>query len=166
MSWTFIDAQYRKSNFLPYNIYATITVVYYLFVFFHNIDKKYATYLKVVIGMWAIFAVYSLSLNGWFQVTYPSYIIGLTITLGLVINFLYRLAYIDEYTDLKFNPRIYLAFAILIFFFTGFPTLFFINKFIVEVNSSGVYTTLLKISNLILVFGYLAATICTKEKNL
>ncbi|MCB0646714.1 MAG: hypothetical protein KDC49_08625 [Saprospiraceae bacterium] len=162
--WDFADQKYFENNLLPYNVFGLICASYYIFVFFPFIQDKFKLPLKIGIALWLLISVYWLTKYGWINVNYAHYISGMAIAMILIFNYLYRLVYKESHTSLKNNAYFYLGLGVLIFMFTSFPILFFINYFVMDESRSDFYAIILKYGNIFLSSAYLGAAICSKEK--
>lgn len=164
MKWDFADEKYFASNLLPYNLFAILCASYYNYVYFPFLDQRAKLPVKVIIAVWLIFSMVWLSRYGWLKVNYAHYISGMIIAMLLIFNYLYRLVYKESHSTLRDNPYIYFGLGVLLFIFSVFPLLYFINYLVLNPETSNIYANLLKYSNIFLSLGYLGAALCQKEK--
>ena len=87
---------------------------------------------------------------------------------GLIIVLIQILVYFKKVIDGNYgsffsNPKLILAFSILVFITCSFPLLAFLDYFLMNPTIGKAYTDILDIGNIFLSLGYLGAAICIRK---
>lgn len=159
-----VNPDFFSTNYLPYNVFGLMCAFYYIYIYLPFLKDKFRKILLWILGAWLLYCMYDLATAGWLKVNYVCYIPLMVIAISLIFNYIYRLAFVEEYQPIMYNPRIYFGFGIIIFFFSVFPILFFVHNFITTKQNGLGFSTMLKLGNVFLALGYLGAALCTKEK--
>ena len=154
------------SNYPAFNIYTILVCGGYMYFYLTYFKTK--TLFKPILficSFWLLGAIF------WFfysfdpmVVNITSYQIGLVISCGLALYYLYKLIFILPYSNIFKQPLFYLSIGLLLFYSSAFPMLNFIHTLIANKNATSAFKDILQLGNIILVLGYLGTAICMKKE--
>ena len=91
------------------------------------------------------------------------YYLGMGLVVSLIFKYFYNILYIDEYRSVKNEPLFYFSLGLLLFSFTTFPILAFIDVLILNEQGQSTATKILQYGNVFISAGYLGVVLCTKK---
>jgi hypothetical protein len=93
------------------------------------------------------------------------YYLGFGLIIPLIFKYFYNMLYIDKYRSVKNEPLFYFSLGLLLFSFTTFPILVFLDVLILHEIGRSTVSTILQYGNVFISAGYLAAVLCTKKSS-
>jgi len=167
MFFSYYFAKVYRDNRLVLVFYATMCVVYYLYVLNdHFRTKPWATYFHIISGIWLMLATFFLVTDIADKQFDPSwYNVGMGLASILILKYFYDVVYVDEYRNVFREPKMYFFLGILFFFTSSFPLLIkikFLSAYGQQIGST-FFGYMRAIGNIFLALGYLGAAICNRK---
>jgi hypothetical protein len=147
-----------NNNIISTNIYVTICIVYYLFLYLGNYHMKLFKSLSFI---YMLIFIISVQIQGIHSILTISYNFGMILVMVSIFIYLYNLIILGEFVSLVRLPRFWIACGILLFYSSLFPLLFYVNQLmVIDLEFTGLLFRIVSIGNIFLTLGYLFATLC------
>ena len=153
-----------KSNYFVVNLYSFSTIFFFSYLFTTEITNK--PIRKIIFASLFVWSV--MMIKTALKMDYHCKLENQIYLSGLVLVLIQILAYFKEILDGQYgsilsNPKLILAFSILVFITCSFPLLAFLDYFLMNPTIGKAYTDILDIGNIFLSLGYLGAAICIRK---
>ncbi len=154
-----------RTNYLIVNLFSFISIYFFSCLYIPEIINK--PIKKIIISalvLWTFVVVRKVIYMTIFSpLENQLYLIGLLIIMFQIIVYLYEFIN-DNYSDIKYSPKLILAITLLVFITCSFPLLIFMNSFLHLPDQGKAFTNILDIGNIILSLGYLGAALCIRKE--
>lgn len=146
-----------------YSYYSSTCALFYLYQYYlYFKSQKWSKHLVFIIISWILASMYIFYTTKSDMVFLPYYL-GMGLVVSLIFKYFYNILYIDEYRSVKNEPLFYFSLGLLLFSFTTFPILAFIDVLILNEQGQSTATKILQYGNVFISAGYLGVVLCTKK---
>lgn len=152
------------SNYFIANLYSFSTIYFFSSIYLVKIKhKSLKRLIAASLFTWSLVMFNKiLYMNYQCEIENKIYLSGLIIVMFQILIFL-KETLNGESIRFFSNPKLILAFSILIFITCSFPLVAFLDYFLKNNEVAKAYTDILDIGNIILSLGYLGAALCIKK---
>lgn len=148
-----------------YSYYGFTCTLFYLFQYYlHFKDQSWSKYLVYFIVGWILTSIY-IFYTAKSDMVFLPYYLGFGLILPLIFKYFYNMLYIDKYRSVKNEPLFYFSLGLLLFSFTTFPILVFLDVLILHEIGRSTVSTILQYGNVFISAGYLAVVLCAKKSS-
>ena len=146
-----------------YSYFSFTCALFYLFQYYlHFKEQPWSKYLVYAIFVWILSSLY-IFYSAKSDMVFLPYYLGFGLIIPLIFKYFYNILYIDEYRSVKNEPLFYFSLGLLLFSFTTFPILAFIDVLILNEQGQSTATKILQYGNVFISAGYLGVVLCTKK---
>jgi hypothetical protein len=161
-----IFIQLYKNSIFSNNVYISLTTTFYIYFLIKDIwyqKKESKAFILAISWLFLTFLFTFLCIDMKSSIS-PTYNLSMFGIVVLILTYLYKVIYKDEFKPLVSTPKLFMYFGILLFFTAAFPIISFVNKLIVSSQFKGAYSQMLQVANIFLSLGYLLTAICLKRE--
>ena len=148
-----------------YSYFSFTCALFYLYQYYlHFKEQPWSKYLVYAIFVWILSSLY-IFYSAKSDMVFLPYYLGFGLIIPLIFKYFYNMLYIDKYRSVKNEPLFYFSLGLLLFSFTTFPILVFLDVLILHEIGRSTVSTILQYGNVFISAGYLAAVLCTKKSS-
>lgn len=153
------------NNHGVYNFLIFLEIAYYQFIFIYSFrNEKWIRILRFIFILWTVSGFIYFLLNYKLSTIHNySYLWGLFSVCVLTLIYFNKQINSESYVSLYKDPIIWFSLGILLFICCVFPILWYGDAYL-KVDKTHPYNILLKMANIILSSGYLAAVLCRRSQ--
>ena len=115
-----------------YSYFSFTCALFYLFQYYlHFKEQPWSKYLVYAIVFWILSSLY-VFYTAKSEMVFLPYYLGFCLIIPLIFKYFYNMLYIDKYRSVKNEPLFYFSLGLLLFSFTTFPILVFLDVLILN----------------------------------